>query len=291
VIIELLTIVSPVAICALIGFVWSRCGYAFDVEQTTRLVTYIGTPALVFTTLISVEIDPESFSRMAVATAATVIMFAVIGAPILKLSGLRLQPYLPPMVWANMGNMGLPLCLFAFGQEGLALAITYFSVDVIMLFTLGVTFSAGAFSIVRVLRLPFIYAVAAAVAVMMMDVEVPRWIASTASLLGGFTIPLMLIMLGVSLASLKVSTLKRATMLSVLRLGMGFLVGVGVAWAFGFEGAERGVLIMEAAMPVAVYNYLFAVKFDQEPEEVAGMIVISTALSFLTLPALLWFVL
>lgn len=288
---ELLTIVSPVAICALIGLVWSKCGYAFDVEQITRLVTYVGTPALVFTTLTSVEIDPESFTRMALATAVTVFMFAVIAAPILKVCGLELRPYLPPMVWANMGNMGLPLCLFAFGQEGLALAITYFSVDVIMLFTLGVTFSAGAFSIGQVLKLPFIYAVVAAVAVMLTGVEVPRWISNTASLLGGFTIPLMLIMLGVSLASLKVSSLKLASWLSLLRLAMGFLVGVGVAWLFGFEGAERGVLIMEAAMPVAVYNYLFAAKFNQKPEEVAGMIVISTALSFVTLPALLWFVL
>ncbi len=288
---ELLTIVSPVAICALIGFIWAKCGYSFDIEQVTRLVTYIGTPALVFATLTEVEIDPKSFSRMALATAATVIMFAVVAAPILKFSGLRMRPYLPPMVWANMGNMGLPLCLFAFGQEGLALAITYFSVDVIMLFTLGVSFSAGAFSIGRVLKLPFIYAVAAAVTVMVTDVEVPRWIANTVGLLAGFTIPLMLIMLGVSLASLKVSRLKLASALSVLRLLMGFVVGVAVAWIFGFEGAERGVLIMEAAMPVAVYNYLFAAKYDQEPEEVAGMILISTALSFVTLPALLWFVL
>ncbi|MBT3557156.1 MAG: AEC family transporter [Rhodospirillales bacterium] len=290
-ILELLTIVSPVVICALIGFVWSKRGYTFDVDQITRLVTYIGTPALVFATLTNVEIDPDTFSRMAMATAVTVVMFAVIGAPILRIADLRLQPYLPPMVWANMGNMGLPLCLFAFGPEGLALAITYFAVNVVMMFTLGVAFSAGSFSIKQVLKLPFIYAVAAAVAVMLTDFDVPRWIGNTAELLGGLTIPLMLIMLGVSLASLKVTSLQRAVLLSALRLVMGFLVGVGVAWAFGFEGAERGVLILEAAMPVAVYNYLFAVKFDQEPGEVAGMIVISTALSFITLPALLWFVL
>jgi len=288
---ELFTIMAPVAICALIGYFWSLRGFTFDVEQVTRLVTYMGTPCLGFATLTNVGIDTETFSEMAMATAATIILFAVIGAIILKIAGMKQQDYLPPMVWANMGNMGLPLCLFAFGAEGLALAITYFAVDVAMLFSFGVAFSAGAFSLKRFLQLPFIYAVVAALVFALGGFDVPRWIASTTELLGGLTIPLMLIMLGVSLAGLKVSSMKRAASLSALRLIMGFCVGWVVAYAFGFEGAARGVLIMQSAMPVAVYNYLFAMRYNRAPDEVAGMIVISTAMSFLTLPLLLWYVL
>lgn len=288
---ELFTIIAPVAICALIGYIWSLRGFTFDVDQITRLVTYIGTPCLVFTTLTNVEIDPDTFTEMAVATATTIVLFTIVGAIILKMFGMNQQNYLPPMVWANMGNMGLPLCLFAFGAEGLALAITYFAVDVAMLFSFGVAFSAGAFSLKRFLQLPFIYAVIAALVFALGGFEVPRWIANTSELLGGLTIPLMLIMLGVSLAGLKVANMKRATALSALRLIMGFGVGWIVAYAFGFEGAARGVLIMQAAMPVAVYNYLFAMRYNRAPDEVAGMIVISTAMSFLTLPLLLWYVL
>jgi len=291
VIFELFTIIAPVTICALIGFTWTRLGYSFDVNQVTVLVTYVGTPCLVFSTLIDVKIDPETFTEMALATAVTVVLFAIIGAVILKLFKIGLQDFLPPMVWANMGNMGLPLCLFAFGQEGLALAITYFAVDVVMLFTFGVAFSAGAFSVKRFLKLPFIYAVAAALVFSMGDIEVPRWIANSSELLAGLTIPLMLIMLGVTLGSLKISGMKRTIALSALRLIMGFCVGWGVAEVFGFEGATRGVLILEAAMPVAVYNYLFAVRYNRAPDEVAGIIVVSTLMSFLTLPILLWYVL
>lgn len=290
-IIELLTILSPVIICAFIGYAWCKKGLSFDVDQVTNLVTYIGTPCLVFATLTGVEIEQAAFSQMALGTVITVTSFGVFGAVILRLFRMHLPTYLPPVVWANMGNMGLPLCLFAFGEEGLALAITYFAVDVVMLFTIGVAVSAGAFSLSRLLKLPFIYAVAAALAFMLTDAEVPRWIANTTDLLGGFTIPLMLIMLGVSLASLKVAKLKRATAISVLRLVLGFLVGWGTAEALGMEGAARGVLILEAAMPVAVYNYLFAMRYDRAPDEVAGMIVISTLISFATLPALLLFVL
>lgn len=290
-ILELLTIISPVIICALIGYGWCKKGLSFDVDQVTTLVTFIGTPCLVFSTLTNVEIEQAAFTQMAFGTAVTVIGFGVFGAMILRMFSLHLPTYLPPVVWANMGNMGLPLCLFAFGQEGLALAITYFAVNVVMLFTIGVAVSAGSFSITKLLKLPFIYSVAAALVFMLTDAEVPRWIANTTDLLGGLTIPLMLIMLGVSLASLKIASMKRATGISVLRLVLGFLVGWGTAEALGMEGAARGVLILEAAMPVAVYNYLFAMRYNRAPEEIAGMIVISTVVSFITLPALLIFVL
>ncbi len=288
---ELFTIISPVTICAFIGYYWSRRGLSFDVEQITLLVTYVGTPCLVFSTLTQVEIDPTAFSEMALAAAITIVLFAVIGAIILKVFKVNMQNILPPLVWANIGNMGLPLCLFAFGQEGLALAITYFTVDIVLLFTLGIAFSAGAFSFRRFIKLPFIYATGAAIFFTLGGFEVPRWVASSTEILAGLTIPLMLIMLGVNLASLKVAGMTRTILLSTLRLGMGFAVGWCVAYGFGFEGATRGVLILQSTMPVAVFNYLFAVRYDRAPDEVAGMIVISTLMSFLTLPLLLWYVL
>ena len=73
--------------------------------------------------------------------------------------------------------------------------------------------------------------------------------------------------------------------------GAGFAVGYGLAEALGYEGSARGVLIIECAMPVAVFNYLYAQLPENRPEEVAGTVLVSTVLSFLTLPALLWFVL
>jgi len=120
---------------------------------------------------------------------------------------------------------------------------------------------------------------------------VPDWIANTASLIGGLTIPLMLLALGVSLARLRIASLKRSLALSLVRLLGGFALGYGIGWALGLSDAARGVLAIQSAMPVAVFNYLFAQLYRREPAEVAGMIVISTILSFATLPALLLLVL
>ena len=101
----------------------------------------------------------------------------------------------------------------------------------------------------------------------------------------------MLLTLGVTLAGLRVTALWRTIALSILRLTMGFSVGYGLATALGFEGVARGVLIVECAMPVAVFNFLFAQRYDRTPSEVAGMVLISTVMAFAMLPLVLALVL
>ncbi len=139
--------------------------------------------------------------------------------------------------------------------------------------------------------MPLIWATLAALAVLYTGLPVPLWVTNSLDLIGGFAIPLMLITLGVSLAQLELTGLPRSLALSALRLGMGFAVGVTLASLMGLEGTARGVLIIECAMPVAVFNFLYASIYNNRPAEVAGVIVVSTGLSFLTLPALLWYVL
>ncbi len=138
--------------------------------------------------------------------------------------------------------------------------------------------------------MPLVWAVPLALVIKYIALDVPLWLFRTLDLVGGFTIPLMLITLGVSLASLRIQSLPRSIWLSVLRLGMGFAVGWGTAEVFGYEGIARGVLIIECAMPVAVFNYLYAEMYNNKPEEVAGTVLVSTALSFVTLPGVLWLV-
>ncbi len=126
-----------------------------------------------------------------------------------------------------------------------------------------------------------------AVVVIVAGWSVPSWLLRTTESLGGFTIPLMQFTLGVSLATLEIQGLRRSTWLSLVRLAMGFAVGVSLAWLFGLEGIVRGVVILECAMPAAVVNYLFAQKYDRTPEEVASVVVISTTISLATLPLVL----
>ena len=123
------------------------------------------------------------------------------------------------------------------------------------------------------------------------DVGVPEWLTSTTRMIGNLTVPLMLITLGVALSSLRVRNIKTAFLLSIIRLGMGFGVGVLVTWVLDLEGVYRGVVILQCAMPAAVFSYLFAQLYQQRAEDVAGVVLMSSFISFPLLPFLLLFVL
>lgn len=287
---EIFSIIAPVFLCAAIGLAWVKLGRDYQVDFVTNLVSIVGAPCLVFTALIKADITLETMGSMSLASVAAITLFAVISSPILKIFRLEQRTFLPSMMFTNCGNMGLPLCLLAFGEPGLALAIGYFTVSLVLNFILGPAFASGNTNPSQVFKLPLVWAVLGALAVKFMGGAVPGWLFTTIELVGDFTIPLMLITLGVSLADIHVRNLWRSLGISVLRLGVGFLVGWGVAEVFGYEGITRGVLIIECTMPVAVFNYLFAQLYNNRPEEVAGAVLVSTILSFLTLPALLWFV-
>jgi predicted permease len=195
------------------------------------------------------------------------------------------------MTLPNTGNMGLPVCLFAFGEEGLALGVCFFAVASITQFTLGMFVWSGELSWRQLLRTPVTIASLLAVVAIASDFDPPRFLLRTTQILGGMTIPLMQFTLGVSISRLALGHIPRALALSVFRLGLGVAVGVLVAEWLELEGVARGVLILDCAMPVAVVNYMLAVRYRRSPSEVAGTVVISTLLSFVTLPLLLAWVL
>ena len=284
-------IMAPVFVVAAIGFGWARAGMPFDTEFTTSLVSNLAFPCLIVATLAKLEVDPAAFSQMAWAGVLTVLATGAIAAVVLKAFG-RSQPvYWPPLVFGNVGNMGLPLCPFAFGEEGLALGIIFFTVFVAIQFTLGISVAAGRLSVRTLVRTPLTWACLLGIALQLAGIGLPRWVDNTIGLVGDLAIPMMLLTLGVALANLKVTSLWRSIVLSLGRLGIGLAVGLGIAEILGLEGAARGVLVLESAMPVAVLNYLFAARYDRSPEEIAGLVLVSTTLSFVTLPALLLIVL
>tara|TARA_B100000029_G_scaffold173428_1_gene169939 strand:- start:1555 stop:2430 length:876 start_codon:yes stop_codon:yes gene_type:complete len=287
----LLEIIAPVFSCALIGFIWARSESKYDIDMVTDLVTKIGTPCLIFFTLVTVEIDEKYFFQMALASVVSTLGFAVAGYFCLKLIGLKARELLPATIFGNVGNMGLPLSLFAFGQEGLALSIIYFTVNIIFLFTMGPAITIGDISFKKIIRLPFLYSIAIAVLFIHSDFPAPTWLIRTTKLLGDMMIPLMLITLGVSLAGLKQKNLTSSFLVSIIRLVCGFLVGCLTAELLDLNSISKGIVIMQSTMPVAVFNYLIAQKYSSNSNDVAGAVIVSTCLSFLTLPLLLDFIL
>jgi predicted permease len=283
----ILDAVVPVLIVALIGYGLARMGRPFDPKTITFLVGTIGTPVLVFTNLAKSQIGAEALAAMMGATMLAALSFLIVGAAVLKASGLSLRAFLPSLAFPNNGNLGLPLALYAFGQEGLNFAIAFFAIISVGNHTVGQTIAAGHGRWRAVLSSPIIYAALAGLLWAIVRWPLPVWADNTLTLLSGLTIPLLLIMLGTSLAKIPVTTFPRAALLSVVRLAMGTLVGFALAHLFGMEGAARGAFVLQCAMPVAVYNYVYSQMYNTAPEEVASLVVISTVMSVVTVPLLL----
>lgn len=284
---RLVDIVAPIYVVAGLGWWWARSGRRYDTALVTDLIMTIGGPCLVFASLTDLRVAPEALVTMAAATSAAFALLTVAGAAALWLLGLPRHTYLSPVVFMNAGNLGLPVCFFAFGDEGLALGVVFFAVSALLQFTVGLAFWSGRLDVVTALRTPLAWAAVLALACLVSGVRPPVWLARTTTVLGGFTIPLMQFTLGVSLGRLGFGALGPALGVSALRLGLGLVVGVGLACAFGLTGVARGVLILDCAMPVAVFNYLLAQRFERSPETVAGLVVVSTVTAFATIPLLL----
>jgi len=289
---ELFAILAPIFISTGIGFLWGKSGQAFPTDFISRIVMNIGTPCLIVSVMAKVDIDVGVMGQVAAATAVVMTAMGLFCWMLLRWMKLEIATYLPPMILPNNGNMGLPLCLFAFGQTGLALALGSFMVMLIATFTVGlllVTGSEGGWlkRLSEIAKQPVIYAMLIAVALLVTGTPLPRWIGNTVDLLGGIAIPLMTIALGVSLATLKIRFWQRSLFFSGLRVGGGLFFGWVVCELMQLEGVSRNVVLLQSAMPIAVFNYLLALRYNRHPDEVAAMVLLSTLIAFAGLPFLL----
>ena len=251
----------------------------------------IGAPCLILNGIANLEFEPADFAII-LASAITVLgTCVVIGGVILRIAGQSLRSFLPPVIFGNTGNLGLPLCYFAFGDEGLGLAVAVYLIYSVSMFVFGPLYQGRETAWRTLVTTPMIYTAVLGVILLATDTSLPKALANTVELLGGLAIPLMLLALGYSLESFRITRPGRAVGLAILRLAMGTLVGIGVTELYGLEGTMRGVIIIESAMPLAVFNFLLAARYDRHPEDVAGAIVISTLISFITMPLLILFAL
>lgn len=288
---QLFAVVAPVLFCAGLGFGWAKTGAPYPTDFVTRAVMNIGAPCLIVFTMASVKVAPDTMWMMAKVAIISMACMAVVGVCLARLLALPIRSFMPPLVFSNSGNMGLPICLFAFGQSGLALALGYFVTMFVGHLSVGLVLADGAGGNWRaqcrsVLRQPVIHAMLFALAMMAFPLQLPLWLLNTVQLLSGLTIPLMLMTLGVSLASLRVKHWQIPMVFSVARIAGGLCVGWLVCELLVLEGLIRGVVLLQSAMPVAVFNYLFALKYQRNPQEVAALVLVSTALAFIALPVL-----
>ena len=201
---QLVPIIAPVFLSAALGYGWARLGLPFDREFVTRIVMNIGAPCLVLNGISATGVDSTSFVAM---TGAAVLLILVVMAAAAAILGILRQPqrsYLPPVVFGNVGNMGLPLCYFAYGNEGLGLAVGFYLVYSVSQFTVGPLFQGRQAAWRTLIATPAIYAAVFGLLLLITDRTMPLWLGNTVELLAGVAIPLMIIALGHALGTFTV---------------------------------------------------------------------------------------
>ena len=278
-------VILPVLICASVGYWLAAIKAPFDNKVIGGIVSRVGYPTLIISHLSTTKIDVSVFLTMMVASALAIAMFGVLGFVALKVLRYPVRAFLTPLMHGNVGNVGLPITLLAFGDTGMAYTMGFVVVVLISIFTIGMWIPAREFSPKKIATSPIIYAVVIALVLLSTGMSLPTPIAKSFDILGGLSIPLMLLTLGHTLATLKIGTLWRAGILTIVHLVLAIVIASSLVSVFGFTGVERGAFILCCLMPSSIATYLF---IDQHvPEhapDVAGYILLTTLATIIVLP-------
>ena len=292
--IKLFEVVFPVFFVVGIGYYLGKKNPKIDTKFITNFAANIGTPAMVIYAVTSTGINFEIFRNYFWYYLLAIICFSIVGIINLFLINTKdIIRELPPLIFPNTGNMGLPICLFAYGSQGLGVSASITSLIILMHFTVGVFLADRKFSLQVILKSPPFYAIIIAVFLLYYDYELPGFIENTTFLLMYATIFLILMSLGIALTRLKVFSLNKAIFSSLGRVIVGPIIGYLLILYFGLEGFAAGVLLIQCSMPSAVLNYLVASIYSPKKivDSVASTIVVSTLMSFITIPIVVFFAL
>jgi len=290
VLIEVFNVILPIVLCALIGYGFAAARIPFDRKFVGSLVSKVGYPALILSHLSGEHIAFSEFVELFGASLLFVALCGVVAFPFLLVVKLPRRAFLAPMMLNNVGNIGLPVVALAFGDSGLAYALAFLIVVIVGIFTIGLWLPMGSIRFGEILRQPVIYAVPVALVLLATDTRMPGPIGSTVEILGGLAIPLMLLTLGNTLATLKVGDLRLGLGLTVFHTAMVTALAFLIVQVFGLTGTARGTFIILCLMPVSVAVYLGVELYDpDDATAVAGFIMISTLASILVLPLALAF--
>lgn len=287
---RILNIVFPLFAVVAVGFLYAR-RHRPDMRAATSLNMDVFVPALVFSALASRDADLGAYGLLAIAGLALVLGSGLLAWPIARAAGVAVRTFVPPMMFVNSGNMGIPLLVLAFGEQAMPAAVVLFLIENFLHFSIGIRMLDRKAHLIGVLRAPVMVACLGGLAVNLAGLDLPVVVAQPVEMLGQVSIPLMLFTLGVRLIHVDLSDWRVGLLGSLARPLVGVVLASFLAWVLGLSEEQTRILILFAALPPAVLNYVFAERYDQEPERVASIVLLGNAAALLTLPAVLALVL
>jgi predicted permease len=279
--------VLPIFLVAAAGFVLARYRH-IDVRMVSRTAFNALSPCLVFTLLMQSRIEAAEFGRLALFAACSILGVGVIAwlvAALLRLDRAIATAFIMVVTFSNTGNFGLSAILLAFGSEALARGTVYFVISATLMYTLGVFLaSSGKQTFARalrgVLRVPTVYAVAAAALLIALGWQTPRPIDVGVRMLSDAALPVMMLVLGMQFERVRHIEQPRLVLAAaLLTLVVSPLLAFALAGILGLTGAARQASVLEASMPAAIMTTVIALEYDAAPAFVTGVVFVTTLIS------------
>jgi len=283
---KLIDVLFPVFFVIGVGYFIGKRDPKFNTDFITNFAGNVGTPAMIFYTITTTGVTLSVFIEYFIYALVIISGFSIVGILALFILKKDFISELPPLILPNTGNMGIPICLFAYGSAGLGIASAIASVIILLHFTLGVLLAKKSFSLNILVKNMPIYGIILSVIFLYFEWEVPGYIENTTFLLTYATIFLVLMSLGIALSRLTVVSWTHASILGALRVIIGPIIGYFLIKYLNLDGFKAGVLLIQSAMPSAVLTYLVGSMYSKKKvvDSVASVIVASTIMSFITVP-------
>ena len=284
---KIASITLPIFTLVLVGFLYGR-KVKPDLGGANKLIVDIALPVLIFTSLSSKLFDPLAALLFTAASIALILLSGLIAWPLAKFSGANVQAFLPCAMFTNVGPIGIPLIALAYGPEGMATAVVLLVISNVLHFTLGAGVMSGKVDWRMVYANPLVWATVLGVASSQFQLTLPQWVETSCTMIGSLLVPMMLMSLGVRLASSQVADAWVGARSGVLILIIRLAAALLALWLIPLQGLERGALILFACLPPAVFNYMLADKFQVEPNKVASTVIVGHLMSLAFLPLGIW---
>jgi malate permease and related proteins len=290
---KLFEVLFPVFFIVGIGFLLGKKNPNFDTSFITTYAGNFGTPALVIFALTAGGVTFEVFKEFFFYALILLSAFGIIGLIFLILMKKDYVRELPTFILPNTGNMGIPICLFAYGELGMGIAAAISSLVVLLHFTLNIFLAKRAFDFQTIFKSPAFYAIIITVLFLYFEQPVPQFVMNTVMLLAYGMIVMILMSLGVALTQMKIFSFRDALITSTGRVILGPIIGFILIKIFGLSGVSAGVILIQSSMPSAILCYLVASMYSPKVivDNISSTIVVSTIMSLVTIPITLFFAL
>ena len=287
----ILNIILPVIFVVLIGYLWNRYNKDFNPIAVTKLVANIGLPCLIYDSLTRSNLTINIYFKIFLSAFSILAIGFLFGYLLIKIFRLPSIKLTTPLMHPNTGNMGIPLSLLAFGNEGLALAAGFASIVMVSHFTANTAISSGNYSLKKIIISPVLLSLIFSLIILFYKIEMPNFFNSITKILSGFVIPLVLLSLGISLSKINIKKLKIGFILGSFKLISGPFIGLLVVYLLKLDGNVAKVVILQASMPAAILTYLIAAQNNSYDQEIGTAVFVSTIGSAFSIPIILFFLL